>query len=216
MRLIAIFLGVAISVEGRGQEPPPGLRIPAEVRARRCVLFEIRAETSAAKVIWELPEGIDGRAFGDGRTLVAVAQTSGRFAIRAIAAKDSEPLLARCVVIVESPPQPDIFVAEIQSAYAATPDPAGKSRLIELYAQAVAYCQNPEIATAGRLAEVVRKAGETLLGDRTRLASVRNRVGQELASKVGGDADTPLTPASREAAAGIYRKASKALEAINP
>lgn len=118
---------------------------------------------------------------------------------------------------------PDAFVAKLQSAFNADLGAAKANdlkQLIALYAEAVAFADKADFATASDLFAAVSAAAVALLppdaNGQRKLSGVRTLIAADLASVLPSDPDAPLTDAVRKAAAAAFAKYAAALARVVP
>lgn len=220
-----IFLLVLSSSAASAQDK---LTLPKELRTAPGRLLTVVATTEGKKVLWRVPEQIEYRLCPSGKELTGVCLTPGRYTLTAITAIGDEPIVADCVLIVDSsgpvpppnpgpspPPIPDQLQIDIQRLY--TEDQSAtksetSAKLASLYRLAATTVAKPEIETAGQLAQVIRDASTTLVG--AGLLSVRRRVAEELGRVLPTDPDAKLTPEVRDRASKLFNRLSTICEGL--
>jgi hypothetical protein len=207
-------------------QPPPVVRLPAEVTAVPGRIVRLAADTPGKVVRWALAsDAADLVPFPDGKIALFSSPTPGRYLVLAwTAAGDVPGEAARCVVVVGDPPPgppvpppppADPLTADLRKLFAADPSPdkaAHLAQLSALYREAVAFADRAEVETAGELAARIRSAAASLL-PKDALPAVRKRVADEIARHLPLDGEQPLDAALRQAAADLFARLAAALEA---
>lgn len=222
---LCVLLLASVAV---ADEPKPIL--PAELKTSVGKLEKITADTAAKKVFWKVQSPLQFLPCCD-KSINVVGLLPGRYSIAAYVAVAADDVqFSECVLIVEGaaplppippapvpplPPVPDQLETDIRSLFAADTAPdrvATIGKLASLYKVAANSCQDLQIDTAGRLAQVIRDASTTLVG--SGLIPLRRRVGEELGRVLPTDPDAKLTPELRDRAAKLFLRLNQICEGI--
>ena len=215
--MLCLVLSVALVVE-----PVPAVRLPAEVQGRPGRLIAIEADAGGHLVRWHAcpgPDRPDTWTTPDGRTLLFVTPTPGRYELIAwTAAGDVPSEAARCTVRVEEPAPPDPFVTALAAAWAgesAADKVHQRDLLAGLYrAAATDTVKQPKLQTLADLLATMQQAAKGLLPAEA-LPRVRAAVADELRRVLPAAATTPLDDALRERCGKEFLHIADALEALH-
>lgn len=220
MRLIlltlALFVGVATAADPipKSSDAPPiitldaGKAVTAPV-GKKCV---VEVKTTAKKVTWRLPEGIDSIAL-DGKRL-AVWAVPGEYLLRAQVPNGEEVLEVDVKVTITGnvvTPPVDDTLKNLQAAYNSEPAVTradDKAKLIAVYRVAAAGLG--DLKTAGEVFTVIHNTTESRIADR--LTKVRGVLNAEFDSFMPKPATTVLTAAQKAQAKSILTNYAKLLE----
>jgi len=199
-------------------EPPPAIKLPAEVKASPGRLVQLKAETAGAVVKWSLTsDDADLVPFPDGKLAVFAAAKPGRYLILAWTAANNEPSdAARCVVVVGDVKPVDAFTAELRKLYDADTSAEKAARvqqLAALYREAIATADKPEVRTAGQLADRLKAAAALALPSDA-LVPLRKRIAEELVHNLPTDSEKVLDAKDRKDAAQLFDRLATSLEGL--
>jgi len=188
--------------------------VPSLVHTQPGRLSVIRSE-SPTKVCWHVCQTNsmpDVLPLDDGKTLVFVAVTPGKYELFAWSAVDGLPTeAARCVVNVTGPRPIDPLVESLRTAWTKETHP-NKSRyrdaLAKIYRVGADDLTNRS-ATIGELYAALRRSAQTVLPDDA-LPNVRGTIGVLLQQRLP-TADGPMTDEFRKRCSETFRSVADAL-----
>lgn len=225
-----LLFGLAGSAPAPRRDPPPAVRLPADVQGRPGHLIQIEADAGGHSVRWHAcrgPEQPDLWSPADGRVLLFVTPKPGQYDVIAwTAAGDVPSEAAHCTVRVEeetpppppAPPMPvDPFAQALQAAWAgeAAADKARQRDLLAgLYRVAATdTVRQPQVKTLGDLLATLQQAARSLL-PADALPKVRAAVAEELRRTLPTAASAPLDDALRGQCGRQIARVAEALEAL--
>lgn len=226
---IVVALFVACALFGQAPEPKPSpLKIPPTLTVRTCKLASIAATTEGKKIKWRIPKEFgDFRTLDNGKELVFVCDTPGLYTVLCFTAIGDEPIIAECLVTVETPEPPkpppappSKFKDEFSALIRADSSP-GKAesvrKLAQMYGAAATMAGDATKGTWATVGEMMSDiataaAAYVLVPDALKEARVRVRVELEKRLGLDGELDQPLTPERRAAAVAVYSEAKAILE----
>ncbi len=209
--MLVVCSMLPFSIAQPQDEPPPMLKVPAEIKAAPATISEVKADTTGKIVVWVvLTPGLSVRPIDGGRVLL-FSGPIGRYECLAYTAKGDVPSdPARCVIVIGAPgPEPpaDPLRAKLKVAFDADSAPPAQKReqardLASLYREAAKLAEDSTVATSGELLRRVRDAAGMLVGPDA-LKDARRVVGGELAALLPTDA--LLSGAQRTITATLFR-----------
>lgn len=218
--------------------PPAALAVKGDLKQAlgKSLLVEFTGPGKTVRVVPLSPglEVVEGRLLADPRTCRLFALKAGTYKLLAYSAEGGEPtppLFFEAVFgdggpVVPPAPGPDVpappadpFAAKLQRLYDAEPaaDKAKwKSFLAGAWAQAAEIVRRDEVTTAGQVLDAVRAAVQPRLGE-DKFFELRRAVADEVnagLSSFASDRDDVLDARGRQAAAALFARISKALDAV--
>jgi hypothetical protein len=214
----AIVAACFVSGAASAQSPD----IPTELKLQPAKLTKVAIKEKRPMLV-RPTSGLQIESCDD--CFILLAMRPGVYRIEAIANSNDPakpPVANVCIVTVEGdiPPDPrppsDPLLDELRSLYRADTSATKAADLLalaELYSLAAEITRKPEIATAGRLLETIRRASANLGADK--LAAIRQRIGRELATVLPSDPAATMTDALRDTSARKFAELSAILKRVN-
>ena len=185
--------------------------VTAEV-GKKCV---VEVKTTAKKVTWRIPEGVDSIAL-DGKRL-AIWALPGTYTLTALVPNGDDVALADVTVTITGGvpgPAPNAFLAELKAAYAkdtGTNKAVLLGKLASLYrAAGTVTVKDPSVKTYFDLFSDVSTANAAQMGQ-TDLQNIRTVIAKRLDATLPTDKKTPI---DRTVAAAEFIAVATALEGL--
>jgi len=200
------------------------IEVPAEVRGEPGAFIAITPKTDGKRVkYYSLDNGLNSFPAGllsDPTATVVTAPLPGRYRLLAYTAlgdMPSDPVIITVVVGETQPPrpkEPTAYERSLLAIWGAIQEPdrdSSRVAVAQLYRQCAVEARK-QYDTAGALYEALLKLSAGV--PRTKLATLRERVGAEIATVVPDDPAASITPAQRQQVADIYATTAALLESV--
>lgn len=198
------------------------IEVPAEVRGEPGAFIAITPKTDGKRVkYYSLDNGLNSFPAGllsDPTATVVTAPLPGRYRLLAYTAlgdMPSDPVIITVIVgEAPRPKEPTAYERSLLAIWGAIQEPdrdSSRVAVAQLYRQCAVEARK-QYDTAGALYEALLKLSAGV--PRTKLATLRERVGAEIATVVPDDPAAAITPAQRQQVADIYAATAALLESV--
>lgn len=200
------------------------LELPAEVRGEPGAFISVVAKTDGKRVrYYSLDAGLNSfpaELLSNPAATVVTASQPGRYRLLAYTALGdvpSDPVIVTVIVGEPQPPrpkEPTAYERSLLSIWGAIQEPdrdASRVAVAQVYRQCATEARK-QYDTAGALYEALLKLSAGV--PRSKLSTLRERVGAEIATVVPDDPAAAITPTQRQQVADIYATTAALLESI--
>lgn len=202
------------------------VELPAEIKGEVGSFIAVRPKTDGKLVrYYSLDSGLNSfpaELLSDPTATVVTAPKPGRYRLLAYTAlgdRPSDPVIVTIVVGGAAPPTPPVptpgeFERSLLDIYGALQDSdrdASRVALAKVYRACVTECMG-SYATAGDLYQALVKIASAVPA--TKLSTLRDRVGSEVAKIAPNDPTATITAAQRASVGDIYERTATLLESI--
>lgn len=202
------------------------VELPAEIRGEVGSFIAVRPKTDGKLVrYYSLDSGLNSfptELLSDATATVVTAPRAGRYRLLAYTAlgdRPSDPVIVTIVVGGAAPPTPPVptpgeYERSLLDIYGALQDAdrdATRIALAKVYRACVTECMGSH-ATAGDLYQALVKIASAVPA--SKLSTLRDRVGSEVAKIAPNDPTATITAAQRASVGDIYERTATLLESI--
>jgi hypothetical protein len=201
------------------------VELPAEIQGEVGSFIAVRPKTDGKLVrYYSLDAGLNSfpaELLSDPTATVVTAPKAGRYRLLAYTAlgdRPSDPVIVTIVVGAAPPtppvPTPGEYERSLLDIYGALQEPdrdATRIALAKVYRSCVTECMGSH-ATAGDLYQALIKIASAVPA--TKLSTLRDRVGAEVAKIAPNDPTATITAAQRASVGDIYERTATLLESI--
>lgn len=202
------------------------VELPAEIKGEVGSFIAVRPKTDGKLVrYYSLDAGLNSfpaELLSDPTATVVTAPRAGRYRLLAYTAlgdRPSDPVIVTIVVGGAAPPTPPVptpgeYERSLLDIYGALQDSdrdATRIALAKVYRACVTECMG-SYATAGDLYQALVKIASAVPA--TKLSTLRDRVGAEVAKVAPNDPTATITAAQRASVGDIYERTATLLESI--
>lgn len=204
------------------------VELPAEIRGEVGSFIAVRPKTDGKLVrYYSLDAGLNSfpaELLSDATATVVTAPKPGRYRLLAYTAlgdRPSDPVIVTIVVGGAAPPTPPVptptpgeYERSLLDIYGALQDSdrdATRIALAKVYRACVTECMGSH-ATAGDLYQALVKIASAVPA--SKLSTLRDRVGSEVAKIAPNDPTATITAAQRASVGDIYERTATLLESI--